>query len=373
MNDNKSVWIVLGIGVLLLGGFGAAYFYLVKSSNQPPLLAIQTLRSENKNYREADVLFSSRQYSQAIVKYTEALQGVDSLSQEILIKFKIAEATRYIGDYLKAIDLFKDIIDNPRYTSDDQEIKQGKASAVVSLTAIFYQTQDKKVTEKIFSGRPYEDFITKEDADNIDNAYRRLFEYASSLSSPPNLLSEARIAAWYALQIYDLKKKKTINDAEKQKVQEYDAIVKSKLAYIRENSSDVRNYYEGSREKVLPLLLRSEGIIVGALTIGGDTSLGDPEKIFQEALALPQPEWDRAVTEESYAIFLAGYYGDKRKDDIDFLLASFYSPPTGTELSLQTLLLNEKTNPTRGRENFLLLASADPKFKDLLISLGWKL
>lgn len=367
---NKFTWLIV---VILLGILSLGYLY-IKDKNQAtaPQSTRQTLRANSENYNSANDLYTQRQYGKAIEKYNAAINDTDSLTQEALIKSRIAWATAYEGDNLKAIELFKEIIDDPKYATDSEEIKRGKATAVVALSSIFYQTHDKKITEKIFSGKPYEDFIKKEDDSDISIAYRRLMEYASSLSSSPNLLAEGRIALWYGIKIYQLNKKKIISETEKKQIQEYKEIIKLKLAYIDKNSGYDRNYYDNSRSTVIPVLLRFKAIAMGSLTIVGDTSMGDPEKIFQEALALPQPEWTTSQTRYSYAVFLAATYGSKRKEDIANLLSDFYTPSTGTEFSWRTWLLNEKNNPTRSEDVIPLLASIDPKFKALVVSLGWK-
>ena len=209
-------------------------------------------------------------------------------------------------------------------------------------------------------------------AGDIDIAYRRLLEYASSLSSPPDLLAEAQIAKWYAVKTYRLKTKGTISEEEKRQIKEYEVIAKSKLAYINNNYTDDRNYYQGSKTTILPILLRLKGIAVGSLTAAGDTSLGDPEKIFLEALQLPQPLWVSSVTRFTYAVFLAAAYGEKRKEDIANLLSDFYTPSSGVELDWRTWLSNELANPTADQQSIRLLASIDPKFKALLANSGWK-
>ena len=152
MNGNKFVEVIIILAVLLLVGLGAGYF-VVKNKNQvtPPSTSHQTLQSTSENYREADDFYSQRLYGQAIEKYNAALSEVDSLSQEVVIRLKIARATRDAGDNLKAVELFKDIIDNSRYANDLEEIRRGKTVAVAGLVAIFYQTHDRAVTEKIFS------------------------------------------------------------------------------------------------------------------------------------------------------------------------------------------------------------------------------
>lgn len=365
---------------LFLGLFGIGYyFYSVKLKNQTSPSNLSTnriLQSMSGSYKEADSFYTQRQYDKAIEKYNAALNDTDSLKQEVLVRTKLAMATNNAGDSLGAVEIFKDIVDNPKYAIDDEEIKRAKSHAVSAMIGLFYQMNDRAVANKIFSGKPYEDFIKKEDAGDLDIAFRRLAEYASSLSSTPDLMVEARIIKWYAIKVYDLKTETGISEEEKKFIPEYEAIVKSKLAYIDKNYGDDQNYYVNSKRMVLPVLLRLKGIAVGSLTAAGDTSLGNPETVFQEALALPQPPWVSNVTKYVYAVYLAADFGEQRKNDIANLLSFFYEPPRGTEPNLQTLLLNElngQANPTHTPKSLRLLASVDPKFKELLVGLGWQI
>ena len=368
---NKPIRII--IILLLLGVFSFSYFYFVnKNRTTPSLTAHQTLLSTSKTYKEAEDLNSQRAYDKTIEKYNAAISDAKSPSQEILIKLKIAQATRNAGDNFKAVELFKDIVANPAYASDLPEVKQAKAVALIGLSSIFYQTRDKAISEKIFSGKPYEDFIKQEDGGDITIAYRRLLEYASSLSSFPDLLAESRIAMWYALKISELKQKQALTEEEKTRIQEYTGIVKTKLTYIDTHSRDPQNYYGGSRNATLPFLLTFKAISMGALMVSGDTSLGNPEEVFLQALSLPQAAWTKSQTKFAYAVFLAAAYKEQRKNDISNLLSDVYDPPTGSEFNWRTFLTNERNNPTLAANTIQLLVAVDPKFKAFLVSLGWK-
>gem|GEM_PF-3302280 len=368
---NKSTRII--ITLLLLGFFSLSYFYFVnKNQTTPSLTTHQTLLSTSKTYKEGEDFNSQGAYDKSIEKYNAAMSDAKSLSQEMLIKLKIAWATKNAGDNFKAVDLFKDIVSSQTYASDVPEVKQAKAIALIGLSSVFYQTRDKAISEKIFSGKPYEDFIKQEDGDDITIAYRRLMEYASSLSSFPDLLAESHIAMWYALKIYELKHKQTVTEEEKTHIQEYTVIVKTKLAYVDSHSRDPQNYYGGSRNTNLPFLLRFKAISMGALMVSGDASLGNPEEVFLQALSLPQDAWTKSQTKFAYAVFLAAAYKEQRKNDISDLLSDVYDPPTGSEFNWRTLLSNEKDNPTLAADTIKVLVAVDPKFKAFLLSLGWK-
>ncbi len=363
------------IGLVLIAFFAYAYFYGIKSPQRVVKTSShRTLQSINVSYLEADAFFSNRNYTEAIKKYNEALGSVTSLNEEILIKYQIAGATLNLGDRLKAAQLFKDIVDNPKYAVDESSIKKAKAAAIGMMIRVFFQTSEKAVSDIIFSGKPYEDFA-KEAGGNIDDAILRLAEYASLLSPTPELIIEARIADLYAIKVYNLKKKGNLSEEEKKTAEEYERIVKEKIAFINTNYDNSQNYYQYSKQQSLPLILRLKGAAVGSLTaVGdGDESLGNPEEIFQQALALPQPAWTRTMTRLDYAVFLAAAYGKNRRDDIDSLLRDFYNPPAGSEYAIDILLTHERDNPTHKTQAFHLLASASPKFKALLIKFGWKI
>ena len=374
-NTNRNRLVRPVILLFVLGILGVGYFYLVRHRNQatpPGMSASKILLSTSNNYKEADAFFSQRTYDKAIEKYGTAINDANSLGEEIFIRFMIARATSNAGNNLKAIELFKDIVANPKYAGDLGEVRQAKASAVAALAGIFYQTRERAITEKIFSGKPYEDFVKKEDGGDINTAYRRLLEYASSLSSRPDLVAESRIAMWYALTIYELKHKQIVTEEEKQRIQEYTGIVKTKLAYVDNYVDDPQSYYDNSKNGNLPLVLRYKATALGALMVSGNASLGNPEETFLRALSLPQPPWTRSQTKFAYAVFLAAAYGEKRKDDVSGLLSDVYDPSTDTEFNWHTWLVNEKDHPTLQANTIPILVAVDPKFKAFLLSLGWK-
>ena len=372
MIRNKILWI--SVLLLLLVFFGYAYFYFTEiriPENTLKTSSHNTLKSGNISYEEANTLFANRQYNEAIIKYNEALKSVTSLNEEILIKYQIAGATLNLGDRLKAVKLFKDILDNPKYADDSPSINKAKAAVIGMMIRIFYQTSEKAVSAIIFSGKPFEDFL-KESGGNIDDAILRLAEYASSLSPTPEVITEARIADLYAIKVYNLKKRGGLNEEEKKQVEEYTRIVKEKIVFINTHYDNPKNYYQYSKAQTLPLVLRLKGAAVGSLTAVGDASLGNPEEIFKEALAFPQSSWTRLMTKLDYSVFLAAAYGKERRADIDSLLVDFYSSPAGSEFAIDTLLVNERDNPTHKTSAFRLIASASPKFKAFLQSFGWK-
>ncbi|MEK7560759.1 MAG: hypothetical protein AAB539_02270 [Patescibacteria group bacterium] len=377
MNKTRALLILIGLALLGFFAYGYSFFTRIQTIPTPQNVvktsSHRTLKSVNASYLEADTLFLNRDYSEAIKKYNKALDDVTSLNAEIFIKYQIAGATLNLGDRVKAAQLFKDIVDNPKYTDDDPTVKKAKAAAIGMMIRVFYQTSEKAVSDIIFSGKPFEDFA-KEAGGNIDDTILHLAEYASSLSSPPEVIIEARIADLYAIKVYNLKKKGNLSEDEKKKVEQYENMVKEKIAFINTLYDNAQNYYQYSKEQSLPIVLRLKGAAVGSLTaVGdGDASLGNPEEIFQQALAVAQPPWTRTMTSLDYAVFLAAAYGQERRDDIDSLLQDFYNPPTGSEYAPETLLVNERDNPTHKTSAFRIIASASPKFKALLAKFGWK-
>lgn len=378
MNGNNLIRTT--ITLLVLGSFVLSYFYFYRERDEenqailvPSKSANDSLLLTSENFNRANDFFTQRTYNLAIEKYNAALLDADSLSEEILIKLQIAKATANAGDNLKAVELLKDIIENPKYISEEEEVKREKVDVVTTLISIYYNTHDKAVADKIFFGKPFDAFIKREDAGNFEIAFRRLEEYASTLSSTPSLLGEIRIAKSYAVVIYDLKTRGNLSEEEKKQIQEYKVIIKSKLTYVDDHMNNPRNYYRNSSDK-REILLRYKGVVIGALTAVGeaDTDVDDPEEMFKESLALSQTSWSSSATKFTYAAFLAANYGEKRKEDIANLLSDVYAPAVGTEFSWRRWLLNEKTNPTRSQNYVRRLASIDPKFKTFLISLGWE-
>ena len=349
------------------------YFFTNTQAPQSPLESSshKVLKTTNVSDIEADALFLMRDYARAIEKYKEALGNATSLSEELRIEYQIAGATLNLGDRVKAARLFKDIVDNPKYTDDDLLVKKGKAAAMGMLIRTFYQTSEKAVSDIMFSGKPFEDFA-KVGRGNIDDAILRFEEYIFSYSPSPEILIAARIADLYAIKVYNFKTRGNLNEDEREKVEEYENIVKEKIAFVDAHYDNAENYYQYSKQQSLPIVLGIKGAAVGSLTAVGDTSLGDPEDIFKQALTLHQPPWTRTMIRLNYAVFLAAAYGQRRADDIDSLLQDFYSMSTDSEDTLETLLVHERDNPTHKTQAFHIIAAASQKFHALLFKFGWK-
>lgn len=367
----------IAIAVLLIVGVAFGYFYSYVGNKEvvvpPDAPTYLKIGAENKDYIEARESFKNGAYEDAVTKYADALKKAKNPSEEMLLKIRIAQATEWGGDKLKAIDLYKEIIADPKFASDSKDLQQGKSNAVMGLMYIFNETYDKKITDKIFTGAHYQNFIKSDDAD-IDLAYRRLLEYANSFTSIPNLLAEAELASLYAQEVYNLKIKSSLTSEELSRLTASERIVKTKLDNINKHADNSENYYQYSRESTRPSLLRYKAEAVGLMFSAGYKEFGDPEKIFLQALSLPQFWRAKSQTKFSYATFLARSYGEKRKSDISPLLSDLYKTTFPENFSWRELLLNQRDHLVpRMETNLLLLAKVDSKFKDLLNSLGWRL
>lgn len=366
----KNVIIVLiAAAAILLTLFLVAW--LIKRGDMTDS-AHRALKNTVVDYREAELAFAARDYQRAISEYETALAQVSDVDQEVLIRSRMARSFAYEGKPLEAINIFKDIVSNPKYTEDSVQMRKVKADAVVAIAGIFYQTNDKAIAEQVFSAPPFSSIIENGSHD-VDTNYRLLLEYAVSLAEPANLLAKSRIGMWYALRAYDLSLKKDLS-AEQKTMMENDAkLAESHFEYVAQNFRNPGSYYEVSMANMQPVILRMRAISAGALAIAGAGSrtIGDPEDLFDEALTTEQPAWEKTQTKYAYAVYLAGAHGSARRQDIELLLADLYKKPSGSEFDWQAWLANASSTRTRSRDSFILLAKTSPAFKGLLTDLGW--
>ncbi len=362
-NFNKAA--ALALVLLLIGG--AVFIY--KPWQRTGSLASQSLRL-NVDYVQAENLYTEKRYGEALASYQAALARTKKINEEIFLKLKIAEMMRGSGRNLEAVDYLKEIATNSRYTDVSPEVTEARAYSLVVLASIYNSTRDPAVAARTFSGDFWRDFLKAEDGNRIDIAYRRMAEYAVVSSPQPDLVAIAQVARWYALEIRYLQYDGETPE-EKALIQDYTDKARSALAFIDSRLEDRTSYYNNWQQHVQPTVMRLKAVIVSILIDAGEDSLPDPEEIFKQAVALPQPSWMKVQAEFSYAIYLADRYGAERRDDIGNLLASFYTA-SSTEFNSQEWIASQKANPSPTTARQLrLLADIDPQFSAFLQNAGW--
>lgn len=365
--------LTIGIGITALTvAILVGWWYMYVTKYQARYTDTKTVYSvliiENQAFAEGNSLLRAGKPDLAIPKFEEALRYSQDPTQEGQIKIKLALAIEMTGDYgnpQKSVPLLKEIAANPAYTNIT------RAYAVQEMAQIFYTYVDKRISAEIFKDEPYKSLWVQ---GAINLSYRHLYERASSFY--PLALSELRIADWYATQVVDLHEKAiggvedtTVNA----RIAQYKDVVRQKIASAERDLERIKgNSNESPQAKVA---LFREGIIIAKMQLTGDESFGDMEMTFKRALdvyaALGTPQEDGYVR-YYYAQYLARLYGPSREDDVRGILSKFYTTDLYQGALATIFFKNERNNIVGAKKQLVLLASLDPKFKDYLLSLGWK-
>ena len=148
--------------------------------------------------------------------------------------------------------------------------------------------------------------------------------------------------------------------------------IRGRLALAEQDIERVRD--EPSQRYTFLNALVASAVLLAKVEQAGEPPLGDTEGAFREVLQLYVTNnlpYD-GTARFQYALYLAKKYGNVRAADIRALLAPLNEDLSAHSISWGTFIKNERARATQPNPNLLLLASIDPGFKKLLLSLGWK-
>ena len=377
MNMNSriqiTIWVTVG-ALLLLGGavfIGARYIIpnLVNQQGEQSatttdasLVFVQEqyesaakihdrLKSDNPAYAQANQLRRAEQYADAAKAYRAALVGVTDVAERTEIKFWLAYVEEASGNYAASIAIYKELAAASTTLS-----RLVRAHAAQNLAHMYYRFGDPVITKEIFKSYPYKRFF---DEKRVVRSYRKLFDYAASIY--PLALAEMYSAEWYANQLL----------AGTTTRPEYKAIIQEKLRLAEKDLESVRN--DASQRNTFIEALERRAVVLGKMRRTGDMSFADPDAAFKELLqyhATFRIRYD-GTARLQYAYYLAYAYGEDRAADIQDVLAPLVAAPNGRGVIVDAFLKNERLNRLGMRSTLARLASIDPSFKGLLVSLGW--
>lgn len=314
------------------------------------------LVQKNNAFAEAEALFQSGRYQDAKQKYQEALAGASDTLQEGQIKIKIAHATLYGGDPESAIQMYKELAASNVY------IDFVRAYAVQTLGYMLVSPEYVSYLPTVFSGEPYASFFVEDDK---ALSYRNLFDYASSFH--PLALPELFSANWYADELVRMQDSGAEDSAARAL---YLETINEKLANAE---ADLQRVSKDENERVIvPEVYKRRATLLGKLAVLGEVSTQEAEQAFVEAMNLHAL---RGAGVDGYMRFFYAEYlnalGDGRVEDLRTVLAPFYTSSAYAQSSAIGFFRDEKSNQFLQKETLQEFANKDPKFKDLLISLGW--
>jgi hypothetical protein len=357
------------LGVLLYAGYLWNQRATVPEvSDLPPIeanahngLSYQNLLENSISFARAVQYAKDRNFALAREYYEKAkLETTDPTAQGIIM-FQMAILTGDEGKYLESIDALKEIIAKADVTSPVT-----RAYAFLEMGLLFYKYADNAITDRIFAGDVY---YKKLRDDDVKVTYRHLFEESARLY--PLSLSELRIADWYVNEITLAEKGEKVLDPVKRP--EYEKIIGDSLIAADADLVRIQNLPSEYARYGLPALLR-KAIIVGKLNAIGNGSLGPVEAVFDKALNAyaTRPGADGYVRYH-YADALSNQPGEIPVAKIRTLLSPLYDQKEVYKTSsVLSFLKNERANVLNVKKDIVKLAKIDPKFKELLMSYGWK-
>jgi len=312
----------------------------------------------NSDYATAYTSAKNATSSQLRIElYTQALAQAQTPSEEGDIKNKLATEYSISGDYMRALDISKDVATNTSYPAIE------RAYAIQFMADLFYLYHDPQITEQIFSAEPFKSLQVQGDT---ETSYRHLYEYASSFFPLP--ISEARIADFYADDLMTLYYASSTDETE---MAQDRVAISQHLANFDRISSQANSVFNTQFQTGAYLRY---AIVIGKLARVGDKTGAEAEAAFQEAsrMSILITGADDPFIYYHYADFLTHMYPYQRVTDIETMLAKIYNGNYGPQTPIVSFLKNERMNVTGVKSNVARLARIDPQFKAYLETLGWQ-
>ncbi len=303
-------------------------------------------------------------YDATIKKLGNQLPISSTDSERWLTAYWLANALTNQGQYEQSIATLKAIADSEAVSPSF------RAYAMQEMGVQYYRSSDERVTAAIFHDLPYKALLV---ATDTPLSYRHLFEYASAFH--PHAISQLYIADWYADEILRLlweeKSGLIAKGGSKQTRAAYRSKVKEALGFADKEINEIED--SGDTNGALLSALARRAVVLGKMERAGYTSFDDPVSAFEDVLARHKALGltnDGAVRVQ-YAIFLARKYRSERVDQIQQILSPIYAAADNRSPTVRTIAIGLIGKDTDVRSRYALVATYDPKFKQLLQSFGW--
>ena len=315
--NRKKIFIGAGGLVVLAAIILLSWLYYGKTPTAQPELSPND--KYVAKYREAEEVHHAGKMQEGIDLFNEALKLATTKSQETQTKLKIAHDIFYRGtatDRVDSVAMYKGII------ADTSVSPMQRAIAISDLLDLSNGTHDETFErDVVFKGEPFQKYI--DEAKSLkyrnDTAYaaRRAYESAEALY--PLSLSEFRIAGWY----YGALDSGLVKNA----AQQADLISQLKNWSDKGDANLAAALKLGYETDKIGYIYQVDALAKRAVAKYGNKDYSVAEELFKKGLDAIAPE-DEAHTymlgmylRFHYAGTLAEVYGDRRKADIETILA----------------------------------------------------
>lgn len=295
--------------------------------------------------------FTERNTNKHLLEFYGWLLNSDLVTDEYkqYIKYKRATILILEKHYPEGVALLKEIAE---LNTNSNKLR---AMAIEHLARSFHRTRDLELTASVFSTEPYRSFLRGR---NVSEATDMIFEYAATFYPLP--VTELRIAKSYADEMLHISRKKKRSETDVEAMVEYKRLVDIKLESARRELA-VHDYTEDSSA-----ITQRYAAVYGSLFLAGDTTYGDPEKYYLQAIKNSKNDNQRGFALFHYAVYLAQLDENGRKEDIIRLLQNFYTMDTYEGTDIFAFFENIRFDAKVTNRGTLRLAQIDPQFKEFL-------
>lgn len=357
--------IVIFVGVFLFQKYKSQTIEDVIDIDNPyGLSPAAQLKANNDVYQDARFARDIKDYDKAISLYEDALTNSSNSEVRAQIEYEIGVVQNYMNDPIGAIRRLKTVANNTDYSP------LIRAYAIQQMGEVFYWRSDPATFDEIFKDDPYTNMFVP---DKPSTSLKNLFEYASSFY--PLAYAELKTAQFYANKILNVQTAGLTVSSEGLSIDEMKILIRQKVENAEKDIEDIKKLYPTDTR--ISSAIQRKAIIAGLIYRAGDPFLGDPRILFEQARQgeLIRGNFNQAAfTTYHFASFLAQIGSIGNKEEVQALLEDFYEDGKFAKTTtFYDFLKNEGGAISTSRENILLLAEIDPKFKNLIISLGWHL
>ena len=302
----------------------------------------------------------------AVYKFEEALRNATTVEEEAVAKLNVA--TAYVwSDPIKSMQMLKEIYANTVYPP------RIRAATIDYMVQWYSGTFDLDLVKDhvLTGGQPWESFFdgnkdefTKKDA---TLALRKAEEHATTIYS--FFTSEYVIA--YGYSAYELLE----NASNENEVAKYTEIILDRIR--RGDIAYDQSIYSGAKVRDSQYgwgFFYKAFALTNLYSVGTYKDTSEIEESYEMAISYQEkvPRIGTAINPRlNYMLFLARLNTDaadaKIRDQISALYAKGLDSDPKLTQSVANLVQDERYN-----RQFDKLASLDPRFKDLIVSLGWK-